>query len=108
MSWYFFGGFSAYAIVPSGLVVNHSGCLLTHGWSGAHWRAKSSATSIPSSWARFTSAVKSAIVPSSGWIASWPPSLEPMAHGDPTSHDAATRVLFGPFRFTSPIGWIGG
>ena len=34
MSWYFFGGFSAYAIVPSGRVVNHSGCSVTHGWSG--------------------------------------------------------------------------
>ena len=35
MSWYFFGGFSAYAIVPSARVVNHSGCSRTHGWSGA-------------------------------------------------------------------------
>ena len=26
MSWYFLGGFSAYAIVPSARVVNHSGC----------------------------------------------------------------------------------
>ena len=34
MSWYFFGGFSAYAMVPSGRVVNHSGCSVTHGWSG--------------------------------------------------------------------------
>ena len=25
MSWYFFGGFSAYAMVPSGRLENHSG-----------------------------------------------------------------------------------
>ena len=30
-SWYFFGGFSAYWIVPSGRVRNHSGCSLTYG-----------------------------------------------------------------------------
>ena len=28
MSWYFFGGFSAYAMVPSGSTVNHSRMLL--------------------------------------------------------------------------------
>ena len=49
MSWYFFGGFSAYAIVPSARLVNHSGCFVTHGWSGEHCSAKSSATSMPSS-----------------------------------------------------------
>ena len=47
MSWYFFGGFSAYAMVPSARVVNHSGCAVAHGWSGAACRAKSSATSRP-------------------------------------------------------------
>ena len=34
MSWYFLGGFSACAIVPSARWVNHSGCSLTQGWSG--------------------------------------------------------------------------
>ena len=34
MSWYFFGGFSAYAIEPSARLENHSGCSVTHGWSG--------------------------------------------------------------------------
>src|ERR1700712_903585 len=67
MSWYFFGGFSAYAIVPSGLVVNHSGCEVTHGWSGAACRARSRATSMPSSRVRSTKARKSSCVPSSGW-----------------------------------------
>ena len=47
MSWYFFGGFSAYAIVPSGRWWNHSGCFCTQGWSGEHCSAKSSATSRP-------------------------------------------------------------
>jgi hypothetical protein len=31
MSWYFFGGFSAYAMEPSARVVNHSGWLVTYG-----------------------------------------------------------------------------
>ena len=35
MSWYFFGGFSAYWIVPSGRRRNHSGCSVAYGWSGA-------------------------------------------------------------------------
>jgi hypothetical protein len=34
MSWYFLGGFSAYLSVPSGRRKNHSGCSLSHGWSG--------------------------------------------------------------------------
>jgi hypothetical protein len=46
MSWYFLGGFSAYWIVPSGRARNHSGCSLTHGWSGDAWKAMSSATSM--------------------------------------------------------------
>ncbi len=41
MSSYFFGGFSANLIVPSGRQSNHSGCSLIHGWSGEHWMAKS-------------------------------------------------------------------
>ena len=47
MSSYFFGGFSAYLIVPSGRQSNHSGCSLIQGWSGEHWMAKSSAISRP-------------------------------------------------------------
>ncbi len=31
MSWYFFGGFSAYATVPSARVVNHSGLVVDPG-----------------------------------------------------------------------------
>ncbi len=65
MSWYFFGGFSAYAIEPSAALVNHSGCSATHGWSGAHCSARSSATSRPSSPALRTNASKSSSVPSS-------------------------------------------
>ena len=34
MSWYFFGGFSAYWMVPSGRSRNHSGCSVAYGWSG--------------------------------------------------------------------------
>ncbi len=79
MSWYFFGGFSAYAIVPSGSTVNHSGCSVTQGWSGAACSARSRATSSPSFSAARTKARKSWAVPSSGWMASWPPSAAPIA-----------------------------
>src|SRR6266571_4703411 len=85
MSWYFLGGFSAYAMDPSARVVNHSGCSFTHGWSGDACSARSSATSMPSSLARAVNAPKSANVPSSGWIASCPPSGEPIAHDEPGS-----------------------
>ena len=61
MSWYFFGGFSAYLSVPSGRRWNHSGCSLSHGWSGEQLIAKSSAMSMPCSAAAATSASKSSI-----------------------------------------------
>ncbi len=104
MSWYFFGGFSAYAIDPSGRWWNQSGCFSTHGWSGEHCRAKSSAISSPSSEALATKASKSSIVPRSGWTASCPPSCEPIAHGTPTSHSPAVSELFRPLRWVRPIG----
>ena len=40
---------------------------------------------MPSSRVRATNASKSSNVPRSGWMASWPPSAEPMAHGEPGS-----------------------
>ncbi|WP_309244482.1 hypothetical protein [Micromonospora parastrephiae] len=108
MSWYFFGGFSAYAMLPSARVVNHSGCSVTHGWSGAHCNARSIATSRPCAAAAWMKARKSAGVPRSGWIASWPPSAAPIAHGEPTSVGPAVSALLRPLRLTRPIGWIGG
>ncbi len=108
MSWYFFGGFSAKAMVPSTRWVNHSGCLFTQGWSGEHWRAKSIATSRCRAVASATKWSKSSSVPRSGWIASWPPSGEPIAHGEPTSCRPAVRVLSGPLRKARPIGCTGG
>src|ERR1700693_5921643 len=78
MSWYFFGGFSAYAMVPSGSTVNQSGCSVTHGWSGAHCSARSSATSNPCSRAAATNVSKSSMLPRPRWTASWPPSFLPM------------------------------
>ena len=47
-------------------------------------------------------------VPSSGWIASCPPSVAPIAHGLPTSPGPARSALLRPLRFVTPIGWIGG
>src|SRR5664279_3405612 len=108
MSWYFFGGFSEYAIVPSARVVNHCGCSVTHGWSGEAFNARSSAISSPRLLAVATNASKSCIVPRSGWIASWPPSAEPIAHGTPGSPGSGFSVLFLPLRKVLPIGCTGG
>ena len=102
------GGFSAYLSVPSGRRKNHSGWSFSHGWSGEHWIAKSSAISIPSSFAAATSARSSFSVPSEGSTASWPPSFEPIAYGLPTSPRLAFSALLRPLRFVSPMGWIGG
>ena len=108
MSWYLLGGFSAYFSVPSGRRWNHSGCSFSHGWSGEHWIAKSSAISRPSLPAAATRRSKSLIVPSSGLTAVWPPSSLPIAQGLPGSFGPAVSALFGPLRFVRPIGWIGG
>jgi hypothetical protein len=51
---------------------------------------------------------KSAIVPSSGLTAVWPPASEPIAHGLPGSSGPASSVLFGPLRLVVPIGCTGG
>ena len=79
MSSYFFGGFSAYLIVPSGRRSNQSGCSAIQGWSGEALSAMSSAISRPRPLAAETSASKSSSVPSSGWTEVKPPSDEPMA-----------------------------
>src|SRR6478672_13659334 len=107
MSWYFLGGFSAYLSVPSGRWKNHSGCSVSHGWSGEDCSAMSIAISTPCSWQVATSRSKSSSVPSSGATASWPPSCEPMPYTLPGSPGPATSVLLAPLRFVLPIGWIG-
>ena len=108
MSWYFLGGFSAYWMLPSARFLNHSGCSPIQGWSGAHWKAMSSAMSMSSPRAAATRRLKSASVPSAGRIASWPPSKAPIAQGLPTSSVLASRVLLRPLRRSRPIGWMGG
>src|SRR6478609_1188989 len=108
MSWYFFGGFSAYFSVPSGRRWNHSGCSFSHGWSGEHWIAKSSAISIPSFFASATSARNSFSLPSDGSIASCPPSFAPIAQGLPASPGSPLSEVFRPFRVFRPLGWVGG
>ena len=45
--------------------------------------------------ARATKASKSSNVPRSGWIASWPPSLEPIAHGEPGSSGPGVEGVVG-------------
>src|SRR4051812_33625602 len=62
---------------------------------------------MPSSWARWTTSSKSVKVPRSGWIAVWPPSGPPMAHGEPPSLSVAVSVWFGPLRAGGgmDLGW---
>ena len=91
-------------MLPSGRVVNHSGFVLTHGWSGDACRARSKAISILFFLAIETKVSKSAMVPSAGFIASWPPSLLPIAHGTPGSVSVGVRVLLRPLRCEIPIG----
>jgi starch synthase (maltosyl-transferring) len=64
--------------------------------------------SLPLSLAVERKSAKSSAVPRSGWMASWPPWGEPIAHGDPGSPGLASSVLFGPLRKVVPIGWMGG
>ena len=108
MSWYFFGGFSAYWIVPSGRWANHVGCSVTHGWSGVHWKAMSRASSMPRRWHSSASLTTSSTVPSSGCTAVCPPSGAPIAHGLPVSSDDGVVVLLRPLRWVVPIGCTGG
>ena len=82
MSWYFFGGFSAYAIVPSARGGEPLGVLVDPRVVGrALQRQVERDLEAELLGARSTNASKSSIVPRSGWTASWPPSLEPIAHG---------------------------
>ena len=98
MSSYFFGGFSAYWIEPSGRRRNHSGCSLTQGWSGDAWKAMSRAISMPRSRAASTSARKSSRVPRSGWMAVWPPPGRRWPRARRGPWDRRRRVLLGPLR----------
>ncbi len=63
---------------------------------------------MPSSRVRATNASKSSNVPRSGWIASCPPSADPIAHGEPGSPGCGVSVLFRPLRNEMPIGCTGG
>ncbi len=65
------------------------------GGPGAHWKAMSSAISSPCSAAAPTRCRKSSSVPSSGWIAVWPPSAAPIAQGLPGSSGPATVRVVG-------------
>ena len=47
-------------------------------------------------------------MPRSGWIASCPPSGEPIAHGEPGSPSPGVSVLFLPLRNVVPMGCTGG
>ena len=108
MSSYRLGGFSAVRMLPSVRCTNHSGCSVTHGWSGLHCSATSMATCTPSDAAWATNRSKSSNVPRSGCRAVWPPSGLPMAHGLPTSPGPAVRELLRPLRLVVPIGCTGG
>ena len=70
--------------MPSARVVNHSGCSVTHGWSGEHCSARSSATSRPqlARPAPRRRRSRRACRGRGGWRRGRPPR-EPIAHGEP-------------------------
>ena len=100
-----FGGFSAYFNVPSGRRWNHSGCSFSHGWSGEHWMAKSSAISMPRL-AAATGVRRSSSRAELRVDASCPPAA-PIAQG-PRVTGRSDEGVVRPLRFVWPIGWIGG
>ena len=109
MSWYFFGGFSAYAMEPSARLENHSGCSVTHGWSGEACSAKSSATSSPRDLRlghEPVEGVEVAEVGMDGVVAALDAADRPRRAG--IARARGSSVLFAPLRNEVPIGWIGG
>ena len=95
MSWYFFGGFSAYLIVPSGRWWNHSGCSRHPGMvRRALERVVERDLDPVLAARRARNARKSSSVPRAGSIALCPPCSLPMAHGEPgSSGPAVERVV---------------
>ena len=103
MSWYFFGGFSAYAIEPSGSCVNHSGCSRTHGWSGepaARGRGRPPGRGS----GRAHEGRKSSRVPRSGCTASCPPSADADGPREPGSSGRRRGCCCVPCGTMRPIG----
>jgi hypothetical protein len=80
MSSYFFGGFSANLIEPSGRQSNHSGMLLEPGMIRRALDGEVE-RDLQAVLARRLEPQRRnpRMSPSSGWIASWPPLFEPIA-----------------------------
>ena len=109
MSWYFFGGFSAYLIVPSGECRNHSGWARTCGWSGAAWMARSIASSMPLRLDRLAKVQE--LAQSTELRAPRRRVRRRMSRWRTATRRRpapASSVLLRPLRFVRPIGWIGG
>ena len=109
MSWYFFGGFSAYLMLPSGEWRNHSGWAVTDGWSGAAWMAMSIASSMPCA----STALRKPMQPVDAAELRGDGVVAALGRADGVRRPGivaavASRVLLRPLRFVRPIGWIGG
>ncbi len=96
MSWYFFGGFSAYCTLPSGRCLNHCGCSLHVGVIGRALKGDVERNLDAEARAPVQAAGGSPpSVPSCGRISLWPPSAAPIAQGLPTSSGLGLERIVG-------------
>ena len=108
MSWYFFGGFSAYWIVPSGRVLNHVGCSRHPRVVGRRLEGDVERDLEPVARRRGDEAVEvveRAELRVDAGVAALGARRSPRAA---RIVGAGVGVLFGPLRNARPIGWIGG
>ena len=93
-------------MVPSARVVNHSGCSVDPGVVGGGLQREVERDLEPELAGlghEGVEVVEVAEVGVDGVVAAVP---LPMAHGEPDVVGAGVRVLLGPLRLTSPMGWI--
>ena len=106
MSWYFLGGFSAYAIDPSARVVNHSGCSVTQGGRASVERDVEG--DLQPLGPRLRDEGREVLLRAEVRVDRvCPPSGEPIAYGQPGSPGWASSVLLRPLRNVVPIGCTG-
>ena len=104
MSWYFFGGFSAYLIVPSGRLPEPLGMLLHVGMVRRHLvgEVQRDLQSVGCGALDESVEVLDAAEPRFDRLVT--AAFPPIAHGLPGSPAVVVRLLFRPFLKLSPIG----
>ena len=108
MSWYFFGGFSAYFRVPSGRWLNHSGWDVSQGWSALQLRAKSRAISSALLAGGGDQGFEGGEVAEARLDRLVPAELGADRPGAARIVGAGGQRVVRALRLVWPIGWIGG